>query len=731
MTTTTSPSPGSKKVKLHNSNQDQSSAHNSNPHMAGICQSPDLCKGEPHILPVPSPQQIQYLDSFDGQELTIQRQPNTSLRDNDLISSPDLDSGFHDFSSPHHFPNNSLDNGSRFMTSDTNLNSRFPNPSANCGGAPYDPNPRFMGSEGPQRYSFPPYVDANRVPPNGPVPGNVSISGPGPGPGMQGGIHNMNEPPMHGPGPVPVSDPKDPSMQSGNMMNCGPYSYGPRMDNGPPFMNSGGDNYMNNHRMRMPMDMAMRYNAPMNDGSMRSQFNPRMNVYAPMMPDQVPFNGGPAPHGNQFIKNNLDNGNQLNNQPPPPQQQHANRPCMNMNSSGESGNSPRLQNLQKMTSPFDKIDNQHMMQGPLPTNGPGSVNCGHGPGSGPVQGPRPVGPVLGAPQHHGMNGPPNHGPGPRPVMQGGHHNMNGPPMHGPGPVPVSDPKDPSMQSGNMMNCGPYNYGPRMDNGPPFMNSGGDNFMNNHRMRMPMDMAMRYNAPMNDGSMRPQFNPCMNVYAPMMPDQVPFNGGPAPHGNQFIKNNLDTGNQLNNQPPPPQQQHPKHPCMNMNNSGEAGTSPHLQNLQKMTLPFDKIDNQHMMQGPVPTDGPGSVNCGHGPGSGPVQGPRPVLGAPQHHGMNGPPNHGPGPRPVMQGGHHNMNGPPMHGPGPVPVSDPKDPSMQSGNMMNCGPYSYGPRMDNGPPFMNSGGDNFMNNHRMRMPMDMAMRYNAPMNDDSIIN
>ena len=37
-------------------------------------------------MPVPSPQQIQYLNPLEGQELTIQKQPNTSLRDSDLLS---------------------------------------------------------------------------------------------------------------------------------------------------------------------------------------------------------------------------------------------------------------------------------------------------------------------------------------------------------------------------------------------------------------------------------------------------------------------------------------------------------------------------------------------------------------------------------------------------------------------------------------------------------------------
>nr|XP_023011774.1 protein BCL9 homolog [Leptinotarsa decemlineata] len=46
---------------------------------------------EPNLMPVPSPQQIQYLNTFEGQELIIQKQPNTSLKDGNIISPPILD----------------------------------------------------------------------------------------------------------------------------------------------------------------------------------------------------------------------------------------------------------------------------------------------------------------------------------------------------------------------------------------------------------------------------------------------------------------------------------------------------------------------------------------------------------------------------------------------------------------------------------------------------------------
>ncbi|XP_066586402.1 protein BCL9 homolog isoform X2 [Prorops nasuta] len=42
---------------------------------------------EANLMPVPSPQQIQYLNTFEGQELTIQKQPNTSLKDGSLSTS--------------------------------------------------------------------------------------------------------------------------------------------------------------------------------------------------------------------------------------------------------------------------------------------------------------------------------------------------------------------------------------------------------------------------------------------------------------------------------------------------------------------------------------------------------------------------------------------------------------------------------------------------------------------
>jgi hypothetical protein len=43
---------------------------------------------EANLMPVPSPQQIQDLNPLEGQELTIQKQPNTSLCRDESIMSP-------------------------------------------------------------------------------------------------------------------------------------------------------------------------------------------------------------------------------------------------------------------------------------------------------------------------------------------------------------------------------------------------------------------------------------------------------------------------------------------------------------------------------------------------------------------------------------------------------------------------------------------------------------------
>src|SRR4051812_43488416 len=48
---------------------------------------------EANLMPVPSPQQIQYLNVFEGQELTIQKQPNVGLNEHNDNQSPSLTAG--------------------------------------------------------------------------------------------------------------------------------------------------------------------------------------------------------------------------------------------------------------------------------------------------------------------------------------------------------------------------------------------------------------------------------------------------------------------------------------------------------------------------------------------------------------------------------------------------------------------------------------------------------------
>ena len=50
---------------------------------------------EANLMPVPSPQQIQYLNVFEGQELTIQKQPNVGLAEHNADHSPGYGSIIH------------------------------------------------------------------------------------------------------------------------------------------------------------------------------------------------------------------------------------------------------------------------------------------------------------------------------------------------------------------------------------------------------------------------------------------------------------------------------------------------------------------------------------------------------------------------------------------------------------------------------------------------------------
>ncbi|XP_054709210.1 protein BCL9 homolog [Uloborus diversus] len=189
--------------------QDQCTSH------GGICQK------EPSLMPVPSPQQIQYLNAFDGQELTIQKQPNTTIRDLDMMSpasmppSMVMSAGSHSqFQSPDaaSFPNTPGSCPSALENSQDSLSGRYPSsaPASMEGMQRFTaPSPQMPGFDGGPRYVMPgAQMGDNSIPrfPNAQNLDMMRIPGPHsmghspmddsvvrfPGPGPQG--------PMFGPG---------------------------------------------------------------------------------------------------------------------------------------------------------------------------------------------------------------------------------------------------------------------------------------------------------------------------------------------------------------------------------------------------------------------------------------------------------------------------------------------------------------------------------------------------
>jgi len=217
----------------------------------GACKSP--IKSEPQLMPVPSPQQIQYsLNAFEGQELTIQKQPNTSRRDSDLISPPDLDLSFNpDPFHPQQMPPQGppfppgcgMENGMRYGPPHGMDGPRFggPPPMMNNGPQMNEMHPRFMNPDSMQRMPFdgprgpmpmngPPHFEGNQSPnmrfcgqPSGP-PGSQFMH-PVPGPG-----HRMRGPPP----PGDMSGGRFPAGGQFNQNNMPPFSGPNQMMSGPP-----------------------------------------------------------------------------------------------------------------------------------------------------------------------------------------------------------------------------------------------------------------------------------------------------------------------------------------------------------------------------------------------------------------------------------------------------------------------------------------------------------------
>ncbi|XP_050314187.1 protein BCL9 homolog isoform X2 [Anthonomus grandis grandis] len=177
---------------------------------------------EPNLMPVPSPQQIQYLNTFEGQELIIQKQPNTSLKDGNIISPPvlstSLDSGF---------PGNTPDLPHSRVSgpnTPTSMDTRFPpTPGVSTEGcrfqipSPHTPTATSSCSEKPpQRISGPTTVTPGMSPQTVPGPTSDPLKNdlfPTPSP------HMMDMPRFPGPNASPGSQNK---MGSGFGVNVSP-----------------------------------------------------------------------------------------------------------------------------------------------------------------------------------------------------------------------------------------------------------------------------------------------------------------------------------------------------------------------------------------------------------------------------------------------------------------------------------------------------------------------------
>ncbi|XP_065215204.1 protein BCL9 homolog isoform X2 [Planococcus citri] len=407
------------------------------------------CK-EPNLMPVPSPQHIQYLNAFEGQELTIQKQPNTSLKDTTSIVSPSLSTAALDTIIPPvtssdgsctkvsvSAPNTpltptSLDLGARYPGTPADFSELSPNAGGGGGGGGPDSksnvqqlrggpnNSNQMKNDLRFACSSPQMSDQQRYPPGGP---GGFMGGPG-GPGNKPNFMDVSSPDkmsctMGG------GDGKDPGSCSGP---GGPGDFGRRI---------GSDN--------VPL------NPSMNTTSKPSQFDPISSLaqMSQQLTNNVPGSPGQQPGGGPMMHGGM----------------------MPYNSAG--GHMP---------------NNMHMMQ----MNEMGM--CGGGPGPGP-----------------GGGGPGGGGPGGDPQMPpDGSRMMYNPqmgpgmnPMHGGGPMGNSiGPPGPGQR---MMPC------PQMGNDGPPGGPGGPKGPPGGMMQNPYPPMMGGNSPRMMGRPPGPGGPMPNSY----------------------------------------------------------------------------------------------------------------------------------------------------------------------------------------------------------------------------
>ena len=658
--------------------------------LSNSSSSPLTCKNEPQLMPVPSPQHIQYLNSFEGQELTIQKQPNTSLREAELLGS-DLDLNF----APAPFPPNSfpsqspMENGIRYSSPMNSMDGnqmsgpRFqnihmdqmpPNGGQFCPG-----DNRFMAPDSMQRMPF-----DGQHPHRMPHPNDSGMVR-GPFPPMDGGGMRFHGHDPYGPGPNRM---RGPSGMPPNRF-CGPPPNDPMNPHGnfcssQPITSTGNDTISSTHLQKL-QTMA----PPFDIGAPPSKMD--------MNPSNALMSGpqGPQNRGNQFDP--LSSMASIANMPDA--SPGMNSSCgmggpMTMSSMHSGPNGNTTVNFNTQMNSMQHVNQTQLTSCNNPNNNNPNANGMNAQFGGPmVGGPQTVNNTYVNAnlqiQQLNIQGvhPQNYGPNPN-MNQGPNPNMNqGMPMH-PGPGQMHPHNPHQMAPGQMM---PQSISPKMGQNGPRMSSPNSN------CSFP---------PGPPGSMPPRGMPPGSY-------QTGPNSGPPPQmGPRGPRGSNNFNPNVNQMKPNTIQYHPSGP-------GPRGPGPNQQQ-QKGAPNLDflnyatqltNLDNKvptHNLQY-FPKDGPNQMPPGNpniGPPMGPgrpqlIRGGHPGMG-PQMMGGNG--NFGPdyGRRPP---GPHNNNGPP-----PNAILMPSGPHGPPGNPMyggpGCPPGSMSPGMgpDSSqplPPSMAQGG------------------------------
>ncbi|GFS82580.1 protein BCL9 homolog [Nephila pilipes] len=297
-----------------------------------------ICPKEPSLMPVPSPQQIQYLNAFDGQELTIQKQPNTSIRDLDIMSPASIppsivmSAGSHSqYQSPEavSFPNTPGSCPSVLENSQDSLSSRFPisAPASMDGNMTRftAPSPQMPTFDSGPRHMIPPLAGNDNNISRFSAAANLEMRMPGPGSINPNPLDDGSGGRFSGPGP------------QGTIFGTGPLN---NINIMPRFPNSTSDSLQ---RFRGPSphaNMDMVHSRFMGSGPQMSCVEnlPQASQLNNIGPDSVPH----VPH--QSFQNSVQT------------MASSNGPCVG-SSFIVDGNLPHshLQNLQKMTPPFESI----------------------------------------------------------------------------------------------------------------------------------------------------------------------------------------------------------------------------------------------------------------------------------------------------------------------------------------------------------------------------------------